>query len=364
MQRTCLLILLLSLNAMLTAQEKMPPSFLDVSYFTGNIARHNDDILHLITDHPEGVIVGWNRKTNGEKEWEQLYGYPDYGFSFSYQDLKNEFLGENYALYAHYNFYFFNRNLMMRIGQGLALTTEPYDKAENFRNIAFGTRLMSSTYFMLNYKRERIFDRFGLQAGISLIHYSNANVKAPNTSINSLLLNVGVNYDLDGEVDRYRNDSLSLKYSEPIHLNLAFRTGVNESDVIDSGQYAFYILSAYADKRINRKSGVHLGSEIFFSNFLKEFIRYRAISFPEDEITGDEDYKRVGVFAGHELYINRLSWLAQVGYYLYYPVEFEGRMYLRTGLKFYPGKNWFTSLTLKAHAAKAEAVEIGIGYRL
>ncbi len=132
------------------------------------------------------LLLSWNKKTFGENEWEQRYGYPDYGVSFAYQNLKNDVLGNNYSLYAHYNFYFFKRNLMFRIGQGLAFTTNPYDKFKNHKNIAFGSKFMSSTYAMLNYKKERIFDKFGLQAGLSLIHYSNANVKAPNTSINSI----------------------------------------------------------------------------------------------------------------------------------------------------------------------------------
>ena len=50
---------------------------------------------------------------------------------------------------------------MLRIGQGLALTTNPYDKNTNFKNNAFGTRLMSSTYFMANYIKERVFSQFG-----------------------------------------------------------------------------------------------------------------------------------------------------------------------------------------------------------
>ena len=86
---------------------------------------------------------------------------------------------------------------MMRIGQGLALTTNPYDKETNYRNNAFGSKLLSSTYVMLNYKKEKIVDNFGLQAGLSLIHYSNANLKAPNTSINSITFNLGVTYNLD-----------------------------------------------------------------------------------------------------------------------------------------------------------------------
>ena len=345
------------------SQEKTTNSYFDLNYFKGNIALHNNDILHLIQGHPEGVILGWNKKTFGENAWESRFNYPDYGVSFSYQNLKNEVLGNNYALYGHYNFYFFKRNLMFRIGQGIAFTTNPYHPENNHKNIAFGSRFMSSTYVMLNYKKERLIDKFGLQAGLSLIHYSNANVKAPNTSINSLTFNVGVNYNLDDNTQEFITHSKE-KFSEPIKYNLVFRSGVNESDVVGSGKYAFYIFSAYADKRINHKSAFQLGTDVFFSNFLKEFIYYNAVAFPSRNIDPDTDYKRVGIFAGHELFINKLSVVTQFGYYVYYPFDFEGRTYQRIGLKRYFNDKWFASLTLKSHAAKAEAVEVGIGIRL
>lgn len=348
------------------SQENKSSSYIDVNYFKGNIALHNNDILHLIQGHPEGIILSWNKKTFGYNHWEQRYNYPDYGVSFAYQNLKNDVLGNNYALYGHYNFYFFNRHLMMRIGQGLALTTNPFDKETNYRNNAFGSKIMSSTYLMLNYKKERVFDRFGLQAGLSLIHYSNANVKAPNTSINSVTFNLGVTYALDEEQPEYINTLLEddNKFTEPIKYNLAFRTGINESDVVGSGQFPFYVVSAYVDKRINRKSAFQLGTDVFFSNFLKELIYYQSVSYPEENVSGDEDYKRIGVFAGHELFVNKMSVVTQLGYYVYYPFDFEGRTYLRVGLKRYFGNKWFGALTLKSHGAKAEAVEFGIGVRL
>ena len=345
------------------SQETKRSSYLDVNYFKGNIALHNDDILHLITGHPEGVIISWNKKTFGEKHWEQRYGYPDYGVSFAYQNLKNEVLGNNVSLYAHYNFYFFNRNLMVRIGQGLAFTTNPYDKFKNPRNIAFGSKFMSSTYAMVNYKKERIFDRFGMQGGLALLHYSNANIKAPNTSINSVTVNLGIVYDLNGELD-YISDLEDGKLTQPVKYNLVFRSGVNESDVVGSGQFPFYIFSAYADKRINHKSAFQLGADVFFSNFLKELIYYNSVAFPENNVIGNEDYRRIGIFAGHELFINKLSLLTQLGYYVYYPYDFEGRTYFRVGLKRYIGENLFGAITLKSHGAKAEAVELGVGIRL
>jgi hypothetical protein len=339
-------------------------SYIDLNYFSGNIALHNNDILHLITGHPEGFIFSWNKKTYGNEDWEQRYNYPDYGASFIYQDLKNKNLGDNFGIYAHYNFYFFKRNFMLRLAQGLAYTTNPYDRIDNPKNIALGTRLLSSTYLMLNFKKERVFDRFGLQAGLSFIHYSNANVKAPNTSVNTMALNLGLTYNFEENSVEYIDNLSNEKFTEPIRFNAVFRSGINQSDVIGSGQFPFYILSTYADKRLSNISAIQVGADVFFSNFLKELIYYQSVAFPEKEVTGDEDYKRVGLFVGHELFINRMSVITQLGYYVYYPFDFEGRTYIRVGLKRYFGKKLFGAITLKSHGAKAEAVEFGIGVRL
>ncbi|WP_250434912.1 acyloxyacyl hydrolase [Hanstruepera flava] len=350
--------------SMLYSQKKPTDSYFDLNYFHGTIANHNDDILHLIQGHPSGFILSWNKKTFGNEDWEQRYGYPDYGVSFAYQDLKNEVLGNNFAVYAHYNFYFLKRNLVFRIGQGIGYTTNPYDKETNYRNNAFGTHFLSSTYIMLNYKKERLFKKFGVQAGLSLVHYSNANIKAPNASINTIAFNVGMTYNLDEEDQEYIYTISKEKFTQPIKYNLVFRSGINESDVVGSGQYPFYILSAYADKRLSHKSAVQLGVDAFFSMFLKELIYYQSVSFPEENVSGDEDYKRVGIFAGHELFINRFSIITQLGYYIYYPFDFEGRTYFRVGLKRYFGDKWFGAISLKSHGAKAEAVEFGVGIRL
>lgn len=336
---------------------------LDVSPFYGSVILHNPDISHLITEHPSGSIFGFNRKTFGREEWQQWYNYPDLGASFIYQDMVNPTLGKNLGLYAHFNFYFLKRNLQLRIGQGVAYTTNPYDKNTNFRNNAYGSRLLSSTYLMLNFHKENIYKNLGFQAGISVIHYSNANVKAPNTSTNTLAVNAGLVYTFgsESEVEYIRREKE--KITEPVRYNVVLRSGVNESDVVGSGQYGFVILSGYADKRLGRKSAIQFGTDIFFSNFLKELIRFQSISFPENSIAADTDFKRVGIFIGHELFINKLSITSQLGYYVYYPFDFEGKVYNRMGLKRYFSDRWFGEISLKSHGAAAEAVEFGVGIR-
>ncbi|MGB7393725.1 MAG: acyloxyacyl hydrolase, partial [Pricia sp.] len=153
----------------------------DANFFAGSIILHNPDISHLIREHPAGFILGYNRKTYGREDWQQGYNYPDLGASFIYQDMVNPTLGENYGLYAHFNFYFFRRNLQFRIGQGLSYTTNPYNRDTNFRNNAYGSRFLSSTFLMLNFHKEKIYRNLGFKAGLSIVHYSNANVRAPNT---------------------------------------------------------------------------------------------------------------------------------------------------------------------------------------
>ena len=172
-------ILLCLVSGALFAQGKSTDSYFDLNYFKGNIALHNNDILGLINGRPEGIILSWNKKTFGKEAWEQRYNYPDYGASLIYQNLKNNVLGNNLGVYAHYNFYFFKRNLMLRIGQGLAHTSNPYDRLKNPKNIAFGTRLLSSTYLLSVSISSIVIIRLPFVASQTLLRAANAHVHWP-----------------------------------------------------------------------------------------------------------------------------------------------------------------------------------------
>jgi hypothetical protein len=339
--------------------------FIDANYFYGTILRHNKDISHLVKNHPTGFIIGYNQKTFGTERWHQEYNYPDWGFSFVCQNSHYNILGDNYGLYGHFNFYFFKRNLFFRIGQGIAYNTNPFDLETNYKNNAYGTHFLSSTYLMLNYNKQHIFKNLGIQAGIALVHYSNGNFKAPNSSTNAFTLNIGVQYSVSSEkTSGYTKDPNPEKISEPIKYNFVLRGGLNESDYLNLGQHPFFVASAFADKRLSYKSTLQLGADFFYLPFLKKEVEYISISFPSFGVKGDEDFKRVGIFVGHELRLNDVAVVSQVGYYVYYPYDFEGRVYFRAGLKYYFTEKLFSSITLKSHGAKVEGVEFGVGIRL
>ena len=352
----------------LFAQEEVNNSYLDAQLFRGNVYKHTNDIGHLISGHPDGFMLSYNWKTYGKREWEQVYNYPDYGVSFHYLDFKNQHLGYNVALGVHYNFYFFKRQLMFRISQGIGMTSNPYDKETNNKNNAFGTKIMDNNYFLLQYKKENIIEKIGFQAGFMLTHFSNGRFKAPNSGINTIALNVGLNYNFN-EKKEFIIDSLPPRqfYKERIKYNIAFRTGISEGPVPGLGQRQFYHIGLYADKRIGRKSALQLGTDVFFSRYLRDYIAFSSVAFPKGHKSYTDpnvDYKRVGLFVGHELFINKLSIEAQVGYYVYKPFDYEIDIYQRLGAKYYIYRNIFTGVGLKTHGGRAEAIEATFGIRL
>lgn len=360
-----LLYLMIILCSQTIICQNNSPFAVEVSLLRGNILPHTEDMYHLINAHPNGLMVSLLHKTDGSKEWHRAFNYPDFGAYFLYQDFNSTSLGQNYAAGALYNFYFWKRRFQFRLGQGIAMTNNPYDKEDNSKNKSFGTRFMANTNFGLNYVNQNVIKNVGFQAGILFAHYSNGRIKSPNSGINSYLLNFGVNYNIGSEFTRQVDTTLQQEsYKEPIRYNFVFRTGVNESPIIRSGQHPFYHIGFYADKRINRKSTLQLGTELFLTKSLKDYINYFAIAYPEKKLDPNTDYKRVGVFVGHELMINKISLEAQLGFYVYQPFKKDIAIYDRIGMKYRLTDKVSAGLSLKTHLFLAEALEVGIGYRI
>src|SRR5690606_4618602 len=133
-------------------------------------------------------------KTYGFNEWERRYNFPDWGFSATYQNMHNAYLGDVIGVYGHMSWYFLKRHLKLGIGQGIAYATSPFDTERNYNNNAYGSHFLSTTFLKGNYVRENVWKGLGFQLGLMLVHYSNGNFKAPNTSTNSILLNAGISY--------------------------------------------------------------------------------------------------------------------------------------------------------------------------
>lgn len=359
-RRISLFLFLLGASHLCFAQQTS--RFIEVGYLYGSILEHNPDISHLITGHPNGVMLSYTKRTDGQAAWHKAYGYPEVGLAMTYQDMGNPVLGQAIAVYAQIRFFAWQRRISYGGGTGIAYMTNPYDPVTNFRNVAYGTPLTSATFLNLAYRQNQVFKNIGVHAGVTLIHYSNGNFKEPNTSTNSFMLHAGVHVQMDG-VTRFKNNSVSYQ-SDKWRLNMVLRHGWNESNVRGSGVFPFGTFSAYTDKRLSLKNSLHLGLDVMYTAFLKEYRDYLVNSFSSSDLEGSESLWRIGAFVGHELHFGKTSIITQIGYYLKDEIKYGASWYNRIGLQHRCNKKLFLSLSLKSHAASAEGLSIGVGYRI
>ena len=368
--KNILFVLLLSISLFGFSQQENNHFSLQLDYFYGNVMKHKDKISHLAISFPRGIVLNWSKKSENTAA-KKRYNYPEYGFSFIYHDFQNPILGKAYALNINYTFFFgkkTNKNLFyLRLGQGIAYNTNPFDHETNNKNISFGSHLLANTTIAFNYRR-KLGSGLDANAGILLNHYSNGAIKSPNTGLNLFSISTGINYNFDHknpiDYTAIPVEDFDIIEKEPVKINLQFSGGINSTSNIAGKQFPYYVGTVYADKRINSKSILQFGSEVFFSNYLKELIQFNAIAFPEKEESGDADYKRVSLIVGHELDLNNFAIITQLGYYIYYPYDNEMRYYERVGVKKYLGKKWFATASIKAHLFLAESIDLGIGIRL
>ena len=337
---------------------------ISVDYMQGSIFEHKEQISHLITEHPWGVRLVLNQKTDGSKPWHARYNYPDIGLTAVYINYDNEILGSTFSIIPHYQFYL-TRNkekpgqFAYKIGLGLAYNSEKYDRETNNKNNVLSTDLSAGVLFELLYQY-KITDHLGLYSSVSMTHFSNAAWKKPNSGINVFSLNIGLRYYLDPEPVEYKVLEEDEILNKAIGYTVSIAGGAHEAVRINTCTDPFFVVSAFVDKTLNQKSKLGLGLEWFYSESLKNF-KEEDYFLPEDE---DPDFNRIGLALSHELVVNEFSIISQAGYYVYDPYGVFDPIYLRLGLRRYFGDHFFGSVSVKSHAAKAEAGEFAIGYRL
>ncbi|MDH5365797.1 MAG: acyloxyacyl hydrolase [Cyclobacteriaceae bacterium] len=361
--RTLFLSVFFILSLAALAQEKEYTYSIQAAAIKGFIYPHSPDVANLIIDHPVGFSVYLDKKTYGREYWQSKYNYPDIGYSFIYLDYKNPKIGKSLAAMVHYNFYIGNNHLnrsdlRFKLAFGGSYNTNPYRKETNNKNNFLSTSLAYGMQIALDYGF-KITDRLGVNSSISIIHFSNASIKQPNKGVNVANISLGASYKLTDQKIEYTTID-KYNFEQKIKYNLVVNGGVNTAPHSGNTPFPFFVFSAYAEKRLSFISAINLGVDGFFNYSLKESIKYD----PSLRELEKPDHKRFGVALGHELFINKISILAQFGYYFYDPYHVYSPIYQRFAMKYYFNDKLFATFALKTHYGTAETGEWGIGIKL
>ncbi len=345
--------LLLFISFQVIAQEKYNKHSISASYSLGRVFPYKD-YFKGNKGISRNIIVSYNQHTFGKKEWEREFNFPTYGVAFVYQKNQAHFLGNVYSLMLHYTHYLYKRKIAIRIADGLSFATNPYDKENNKKNIFVTSTVSNGFMLSVEYKEENIWKRLGFQLGASFTHYSNGATRLKNKGLNAWFIQAGINYSLGEKENEFIYEGESTPLDKRIYYNLVCRDGFNENSSETAYDYLFTI-SAFAEKRLDKKRAVQAGVDFFASDFLKHLLA---------SSSNKKNSNRVGLFIGHDLILNKLHIPIQLGYYVYNPSDYKSNFYQRIGAKYMLHKNIFVAIALKTHLGQAEAIEYGLGIKV
>lgn len=326
----------------------------------GFIMPHHKNMQHLTAGHFTACEINFNIQTHGEKKWHSLYKYPVIGGAVWYADLANpDVLGKAVAVYPYMNFHLYSGRcfyLNYRFGLGLGYITKPFDNADNYKNIAIGSRL-NATINMFYELKWWVGKKISLASGIGLTHFSNGSFKTPNLGINIPTVFAGIAYHLSYTENIIADTSWKEMKEKKSTLRLMGAGGMKQIYPANGDTYGVFMISLNYAKAKSYKRELVAGLDVFLDYSDKRSVKRKGIS-----LNSDLGILKPGVYAGHNFVFSKLHLLIHMGCYLYAKDKSDGMIYSRFGLEYDFNKSFFAHLALKTHFAKADFVEWGFGY--
>jgi hypothetical protein len=323
----------------------------------GFIMRHNSDVAHLANQRPYLFEIDVYKQTEGSRPWHQIHHFPNIGYSLNYVVMDPvKPLGNMVSLVIYMAktiCRFKTSRLELRIGLGPGYAEKRFDLHYNYKNNMISSRFSFCLSGRINYVLP-IGNNFNVNMGVGIIHFSNGSIKLPNQGINIPGIHLGIGFQ-KAPVFPVRSDTLPFFRKETC-VNIMYAVGFKEEYPIQGPKILNTSLSVYLNRKVNRKSGIVLGMDLFYDPSIQRFLNDYRISLVKKH--------KAGITAGHELFFGRLSLLTQLGIYIYDPYHLKSAVYQRYGLKYYCHKSFFLQLTMKSHFGSVDFVEWGTGLNL
>jgi hypothetical protein len=334
--------------------------FLDGRMLYGFVVAHSPRIEHLVTGHTKGFQLNFGKQTAGEKEWNNIYNYPQTGISLVNLDFANpERLGSATGVLVFVDLPFIrNPNFMfsLNLGEGLGYVTKKFSMAENRKNLVTGSKLNAAIQIFIQ-TSYRLSPKTDFRLALGLTHFSNGSLTTPNIGINNASISSGLIFRFD-TARTVPKKSLLPQVDGKIRYEVFVSGGVKEIYPPEGKKYFAWSLSGEAVKPLSHKYSLSAGADLFYDLSIDDNVKKESgiLHNPPSNRT------RSGIFISNEFAFNRLAIVLQLGVYLYYPFKDDGSAYHRLGFRYRCSDHLLINYTLKAHYARADNTEIGIGY--
>ncbi len=335
------------------------PTVLGVKGHYGFIIPHRKDLKPISESNPWGIQLDASKFFISQKAWDKCNCYSKAGFSFTYFNYMNpEVLGNSYNLIFFIEPQFgFNKDFFFsyRAGAGLAYLDRVYHESENPQNIFYSSQLsfMLLMNLGLNY---RINPNWIVNLSGFYNHISNGGIKMPNKGINFPTVALGVDYIINPTKaplpKRMKSKELDKRLRKYVRLYGTVKT-------VDADEYNPDVkkltigINPGVLKPISKINALSLGMEFA-----------RDGSFEEKNRRFNEDFDPyvVSAIGGHNFTLGKVIFSQEIGFYLYKSFPFTtDQIYQRYGLYYNILGPIEIGLTLKAHGAVAEIIDLRLG---
>jgi hypothetical protein len=334
------------------------PLHLGVRGHYGFLWGHRSSSWILVERHSAAFELFVERAVSGKRAWHHSYLLPVHGLAILHTDLGSPSrIGSAVRVLPYLHLPLVRRtdaSFGLRVGWGIGLVSRPFDRIDNGKQIAIGSRLNTAIQLMAEHRRT--LGRWTLSMGLGLDHWSNGAYRLPNLGLNYVSASFGVGCRLgrDGAMPVMQTPSDTTW--EGGEWRVVAAMGVNEADAPFSGQRSVYLLQGLRQWKVSSRSGFSAGADVFNKGTL-------AVVYPELAGRGRAGLTQLGLHGGYSLYFGRGELFLQLGGYVHTPAADRQALYQRIGMRFSTGRHLLWNISLKSHSAVADHWEFGVGYR-
>lgn len=350
-------ILLVLLMPLCSAAMEHSPWTLGTRGAVGFMAPHHKGLWILVDRHAHAGEFFVQREYSGARAWHGNYLRPSWGLSALWLDAGADRLGPAVRLITYLELPLVQPGAWQfttRIGWGLGLVRDPFDRVDNFKQHAIGGRLNLAAQWALALRRS--FGRHSMDFGFAIDHLSNAAMKQPNLGINVPTVSIGYAYRLASDAPETHRPDSAWRQEQRTHVHAMANVGWNEVYPLQSGRRSVYSLSASVYQRVSPKSAFGFGLDLFNKG---------SVTVVDTSLAGlgRARLTQVGLHGGYALLFGDMTLYYEMGAYLVTPIQERAAVFTRVGLRQYVSPRLFINFTLKSHLFVADHFEIGLGYR-
>jgi len=355
-------------------------SFVEAKYRHGRHLPNNGSLEDILKNPYNAFDLKVGIQTEGNKYWQQVYSYPSWGFGFYSADLgSSDTLGEPTAIYMFFEapikrwkrFGFF-----WEVQIGIAYDFNNYDPVTNPANDVIGSAVNVHLSAGAT-ARYQISNRLDVDLGVDFTHNSNGSTSPPNMGLNMYGLNLGLKYNFNPvrnytkKVDPAYRPPLRPKFvvrerpptpkENNINLQLAagWKTTNTKNEDGTYGSPVYFISTVAVDYMHRYAQAGRFGGGVDF------FVDGSLIENLENH--DDQKFKdifQIGYHFGHELIINKFTFITHLGFYAYNNGN-KGNFWLRFNLRYDINERFGIQGGLKTmDGGVADFIEWGISYKL